>query len=109
MGLLFVLHRETGEPIFGVEERPVPQGAPPGERVSPTQPFPLKPPPLGPLSFVIDESWGLTPWDRGVCRRRLAALRNEGIYTPPSLEATATVPSVTRPFGPRRMGRRSAW
>ena len=46
MGLLFIFDRVTGEPIFGMEERPVPQSNVPGEKTSPTQPFPLKPPPL---------------------------------------------------------------
>jgi quinoprotein glucose dehydrogenase len=46
MGLLFIFNRLTGEPIFGIEERPVPQSTVPGEKSSPTQPFPLKPPPL---------------------------------------------------------------
>jgi quinoprotein glucose dehydrogenase len=91
-GLLFVLHRETGEPLFPVEERPVPQGPAPGERLSPTQPFPLKPPPLVRQRLRPDEAFGLTPWDRGACRRRIEALRNEGIYTPPALEGTLVVP-----------------
>jgi quinoprotein glucose dehydrogenase len=46
MGLLFIFDRVTGEPVFGMEERPVPQSTVPGEKTSPTQPFPLKPPPL---------------------------------------------------------------
>jgi glucose dehydrogenase len=46
MGLLFIFDRVTGEPIFGIEERPVPQSTVPGEKTSPTQPFPLRPPPL---------------------------------------------------------------
>ena len=46
MGLLFIFNRVTGEPMFGMEERPVPQSTVPGEKTSPTQPFPLKPPPL---------------------------------------------------------------
>jgi glucose dehydrogenase len=49
--LMFILNRETGEPIHGVEERPVPRGEVPGEWYSPTQPFPLKPPPLARQSF----------------------------------------------------------
>jgi quinoprotein glucose dehydrogenase len=49
--LMFILNRETGEPIHGVEERPVPKGDAPGEWYSPTQPFPLKPPQLGRNSF----------------------------------------------------------
>jgi quinoprotein glucose dehydrogenase len=95
MGLLFVLHRETGEPIFGVEERPVPQGAPPGERLSPTQPFPVKPPPLVPLSFSPEQAWGLTPFDRRACRKAHQRIRNEGIYTPPSLEGSLLYPATT--------------
>jgi len=95
MGLLFVLNRETGKPIFGVEERPVPQGGLPGERLSPTQPFPLKPPPLGPLSFGPDQVGGFSFWDKGVCRKRLAKIRNDGIYTPPSLEGSLLYPATT--------------
>jgi quinoprotein glucose dehydrogenase len=92
MGMLFVLDRETGEPLFPVEERPVPQGGVPGERLAPTQPFPLRPPPLVRHRLRPDEAFGLTPWDRGACRERLATLRNEGIYTPPAAEGTLVVP-----------------
>ena len=53
--LMFILDRQTGKPIFGVEERPVPKGDVPGEWYSPTQPFPLKPPQLGRNSFSKDE------------------------------------------------------
>src|SRR5262249_57203598 len=45
-GLLFTLNRVTGKPIFAVEERAVPKSDVPGEQASPTQPFPVKPPPL---------------------------------------------------------------
>jgi quinoprotein glucose dehydrogenase len=92
MGMLFVLERETGAPLFPVEERPVPQGPAPGERLSPTQPFPLAPPPLVRMHLRPDEAFGLTPWDRGACRKRIESLRNEGIYTPPALEGTLVVP-----------------
>jgi glucose dehydrogenase len=51
MGLLFIFDRVTGEPIFGMEERPVPQSTVPGEKTSPTQPFPIKPPPLARMSM----------------------------------------------------------
>jgi quinoprotein glucose dehydrogenase len=55
MGLLFIFDRVTGEPIFGMEERPVPQSTVPGEKTSPTQPFPLKPPPLARNSLKKSE------------------------------------------------------
>lgn len=55
MGLLFIFDRVTGEPIFGIEERPVPQSTVPGEKTSPTQPFPLKPPPLARNSLKRSE------------------------------------------------------
>ena len=91
MGFLFVLNRETGEPIFGVEERPVPQrGA--LERLSATQPFPLSPPPLHPTGF---EPWGLTPWGRRKCEKALEGMRFEGIYTPPGSDWSITYPAPT--------------
>lgn len=92
MGLLFVLHRETGVPLFPVEERPVPQGSVPGERLSPTQPFPTAPPPLVRTHLTADEAWGLTPWDRGDCREQIEALRFDGMYTPPSEQGSLMVP-----------------
>lgn len=92
MGHLFVLHRETGEPVFPVEERPVPASDVPGERAWPTQPFPVVTPPLAAHALRPDDAWGLTPWDRSRCRERIASLRNEGIFTPPSLEGTLLFP-----------------
>jgi len=93
MGHVFVLHRETGEPLFPIEERAVPASDVPGERASPTQPFPTHPAPLLPERFTPDSAWGLTPWDRRVCREKLAALRYDGPFTPPSFEGTLIVPS----------------
>jgi quinoprotein glucose dehydrogenase len=61
MGLLFIFHRETGEPIFGWEERPVPQTTARGEWTSPTQPFPVKPPPLARNSIRKTELAKVTP------------------------------------------------
>lgn len=93
MGSLFLLHRETGEPLFPVEERPVLQTDVPGEITSPTQPFPTLPRPLmpqGPLS--PDDAFGLTDEDREECRALLAMHRSEGIFTPPSLEGTIMYP-----------------
>jgi quinoprotein glucose dehydrogenase len=92
MGMLFVLHRETGRPLFAVEERPVPQDGVAGEKLSPTQPFPSKPPPLIPHTLSLEDAWGLTPWDRGGCRERLSKLRSDGIYTPPTLQGSVMYP-----------------
>ena len=51
-GYMYILNRETGQPIFGVEERTVPKSDVPGEQAFPTQPFPVKPPPLARDSYV---------------------------------------------------------
>ena len=92
MGHLFVLHRETGVPLFPVEERAVPQTTVPGEQTWPTQPFPTRPPPLVPQRLTPDDAWGLTFWDRGRCRDVMKRLRSEGIFTPPSTEGTIVFP-----------------
>ncbi|HEX5067540.1 MAG TPA: pyrroloquinoline quinone-dependent dehydrogenase [Myxococcota bacterium] len=94
MGHLFLLDRRTGAPLFPVEERPVPQGAVPGETLSPTQPFPTKPPPLHPATLTPDEAYGFTPWDRGACRDAVASLRSDGIFTPPSLQGSVQYPGM---------------
>jgi len=86
MGLLFVLHRETGEPIFGVEERPVPQTTVPGEITSPTQPFPIKPPPLIPTQLNAEDAFGLYWGDKSECREKIETLHYEGMYTPPRVD-----------------------
>lgn len=91
-GLLYVLNRDTGKPVFPVEDRPVPQSDVPGEATSPTQPFPLRPPPLASETLSAEEAWGPTPEDREACRNVIKQLRNEGIFTPPSLQGTLMVP-----------------
>jgi len=91
-GFLFVLDRDSGKPVFPVEERAVPQTDVPGEQTSPTQPFPTKPVALVPQQLRPEDAFGLTPWDRGKCRDKIAALRNEGIFTPPSLRGTLVYP-----------------
>jgi quinoprotein glucose dehydrogenase len=99
MGNLFFFHRETGKPLVPVEERPVPQTTVPGERTSPTQPFPTWPPPFAPQAPLDPESlFGLTFWDRGKCRERLASLRNEGVFTPPSFEGSVLYPGTAGGF-----------
>lgn len=94
MGMTFALHRETGEPLWPVEEQPAPRaGAVAGEYLSPTQPYPTHIPHLVKQPFTAADAWGLTFWDRGACRDRIEALQNEGLYTPPS-----TVGSVHYPW-----------
>jgi len=91
-GFLYVLDRDTGAPIFPVEERPVPKSDVPGEMASPTQPFPVVLPAVAPQSLTADLAWGLTPADREFCRAAIAKLRNDGIFTPPSIQGTLSAP-----------------
>ena len=91
-GLVFVLDRDTGEPVFPVEERAVPQGGAPGEVLSATQTFPADLPALVPLRVRPEDAFGFTPFDRGACRERIAALRNDGLYTPPTVQGTVMFP-----------------
>lgn len=92
-GMLFVLHRETGVPIFPVEERKVPASTIPGEEASATQPFTRVTPPLSPHRFTADQIFGISPEGRAACKQMMAGLRNDGIFTPPSLEGTLAMPS----------------
>ena len=74
IGHVFLLDRETGEPLYPVEERPVPQDGAPGETLAPTQPFPTHPAPLHPTSSRAENMFGFTPWDRAVVSRAARAL-----------------------------------
>jgi len=91
-GNLYVLNRDTGAPVFGVEERPVPKSDAEGEEASTTQPFPLVPPPLVPQRLSADDAWGPTPEDRNACRTAMEKLRSEGIFTPPSVGGIIAFP-----------------
>jgi len=91
-GNLYVLNRDTGAPVFGVEERPVPKSDAEGEEASPTQPFPLVPPPLVPQRLSADDAWGPTPEDRNACRTAMEKLRSKGIFTPPSVGGIIAFP-----------------
>jgi len=93
MGFLFVLKRDTGEPLFPVVETPVPQTDIPGEYSSPTQPIPQLPAPVTRIEMKAEDAWGLAYFDRKACEETIAGLRNEGIYTPPSLQGSILYPS----------------
>lgn len=91
MGLLFVFDRVTGEPVYGMEERPVPQTTIPGEATSPTQPFPLKPPPLGRNTFRIEDLYDRSPEHARFCKELFEAnqMKIGPPYTPLPLEGNA--------------------
>jgi glucose dehydrogenase len=84
-GLMFFLDRDTGKSVYPVEERPVPQSDTPGEQTSPTQPFPVKPPPLARLGMKPDEIFTGEPDHEKFCRdlvAQIGGIHNEGPYTP---------------------------
>lgn len=91
-GFVFVLDRDTGAPVFSVEEKPVPQGGAEGEVLSPTQPIPTHVPALVPQKISADDAYGFTSWDRGACHDKIAKAKNEGLYTPPSTQGTIMFP-----------------
>ena len=87
--LMFILNRETGQPIHGVEERPVPKGDIPGEWYSPTQPFPVKPPPPARQSFSKEKDFvtaaDTTPEHVAACEdlwTKAGGYINQGPFTP---------------------------
>ncbi len=98
-GLVFAFHRETGEPLFPIEERPVATDGVAGDILSPTQPFPTAPPPLVPLGLTPDDAWGFTFFDKNACRRKIAALRHGGLFTPPTTRGTAIRPGMVSNWG----------
>jgi quinoprotein glucose dehydrogenase len=89
-GNFFVLERDTGKPIFGVQERAVPKSDVAGEVSSPTQPFPVKPPPLAP--HTLSAPWGIDEASRKWCAEEIGKLRSEGVFTPPSLRGSYMIP-----------------
>ena len=93
-GFVFVLDRDSGKPIWPVEERAVPQGAVEGEALSPTQPFPTHVPDLMPQKFSLQDDAFTFPLGirDPTCNLLLRGLRYEGLYTPPSLQGTLVFP-----------------
>lgn len=92
-GFVFVLDRDTGKPVWPVEERSVPQGGAEGEKLSPTQPFPTHVPAL--TQQAISPSDAFSPFPTigpSACEQQFAAARNEGLFTPPSVQGTLVFP-----------------
>ncbi|HEX7080950.1 MAG TPA: pyrroloquinoline quinone-dependent dehydrogenase [Gammaproteobacteria bacterium] len=99
---VYTFDRVTGEPVWPIEERPVPQSDVPGERTSPTQPFPTKPPPFDRQGFTEDDLIDFTPELRAEALDGIRIFRTGPIFTPPSLsnaadgtQGTLTLPSAT--------------
>jgi quinoprotein glucose dehydrogenase len=96
---LFVLNRETGEPIWPIEERPVPQSSVPREKTSPTQPFPTRPLPFDRQGIAVDDLIDFTPGLRAEALEVIKRFRIGPMYTPPVLSdaggplATLQVPA----------------
>ncbi|MCH7530378.1 MAG: PQQ-binding-like beta-propeller repeat protein [Gemmatimonadetes bacterium] len=99
-GFLYVFDRDTGEPVWPIEERSVPQSTVPGERSSPTQPFPTKPPPFGAQGATEDDLIDFTPELRAKARELVKPFRLGPIFTPPSMPTpgpSGELGTLTRP------------
>lgn len=94
IGFLFVLDRETGEPLFPVEERPVPPSRLPGEEAWPTQPFPLKPLPYARQHMTADDLTNFSPGSYDSLLKKFNSLRYEGLFTPPDVKGTLMLPGT---------------
>jgi quinoprotein glucose dehydrogenase len=94
IGHVFVLDRATGKPLHDVQERPVPESDVAGEQASPTQPVPAWSA-MVPQSLTTETVWGSTPEMAQWCREKIAPLRNEGLFTPPSVRGTLVFPGNT--------------
>lgn len=94
MGLLFLLDRTTGKPIFGVEERAVPSSDIAGEEAWPTQPFPIKPPPLSRITIRRDELSKRTPEAERYCADLFDKLKIGEVYTPYGSKTTLVFPGA---------------
>jgi quinoprotein glucose dehydrogenase len=91
-GFVFVLDRATGEPVWPIVERPVPPSTVPGEKTSPTQPFPTRPAPFERQGLTLDDLVDYTPALRAEAEALLEGLVYGPLYTPPSLEGTIAQP-----------------
>ncbi|MEQ9401352.1 MAG: pyrroloquinoline quinone-dependent dehydrogenase [Longimicrobiales bacterium] len=93
-GFVYAFDRVSGEPIWPIEDRPVPASDVPGERAAETQPFPTRPPPFSRQGFFEDDLVSLTPELNRRARELVRGLRFGPLYTPPSLEGTLALPGI---------------
>ena len=95
-GFLFVFDRVTGRPLWPIEERPVPKSNMPGEQAWPTQPHPTRPPPYARQRMTAEDvnPFILTAEERAAWKARISKMRNEGLFTPPGLEETISLPGA---------------
>lgn len=91
-GFLYVFDRKTGEPVWPIEERPVPQSTVPGEKTSPTQPFPTKPPAFERQGFLDSDVIDFTPELREQALAIIKDFEHGPLFTPPSLKGTIQLP-----------------
>jgi quinoprotein glucose dehydrogenase len=92
--LTFVFDRVTGEPVWPIDERPVPASDVPGEQSWPTQPFPSRPPPLSPLGVSLEDAFDATPALKARAQAEMKRYRIGPLYTPPSLDGTLMRPGI---------------
>lgn len=93
-GFAFVFDRVTGEPVWPIEERPVPPSDVAGEAAWPTQPFPTRPPPFEAQGITLDDAFDLTPELKAAAHAEMKKYRMGPLYTPPSAEGTIVRPGV---------------
>jgi quinoprotein glucose dehydrogenase len=93
-GYVYVLNRETGEPIFPIEEVPVPAAVMDGEEAWPTQPIPTKPPPFTRMGMSEDDITNISETAAAIVAEQMKGYRNEGIYMPLGEQTTLIMPGV---------------
>jgi quinoprotein glucose dehydrogenase len=91
-GFVYVFDRRTGNPVWPIEERPVPPSTVPGEKASPTQPFPTRPPPFERQGFTDDDVIDLTPEIKATAMELVKPYVRGPLFTPPSERGTIQLP-----------------
>ncbi len=94
MGMVFLFNRNTGEPVFPIEERPVPQTELYGEQTAPTQPFPVKPAPFVRQSFTDADITDISASANSYIRKKIGSAKKGSIYTPPDTSGIVQFPGT---------------